>query len=138
MVKAETKEETEAKPDWLKMKSSEVESLVVDLGKKGNHPAKIGLVLRDQYGVPKAKLFNLKISKILKSNNIIVPAEKERLSSKMKKVESHLSKNKNDKASKRSLARLTSPKLFNKSKISFSSNRPFSRITFKISRFISC
>ena len=51
--------------EWLKIKPSEVENIVIDLYKKGNTPAKIGLILRDQHGIPKAKLIGKKISKII-------------------------------------------------------------------------
>ena len=42
-------------PSWVRYKPKEVEMLVVKMAKEGMSPSKIGLVLRDSYGVPDAK-----------------------------------------------------------------------------------
>ncbi|MFX1562488.1 MAG: 30S ribosomal protein S15 [Promethearchaeota archaeon] len=42
-------------PDWFQKTSEEVEELVVKLAKEGHQPSMIGLILRDQYGVPLVK-----------------------------------------------------------------------------------
>ncbi len=42
-------------PDWVDYPSHEVEELVLKLFKQGNNPTTIGLLLRDQYGVPLVK-----------------------------------------------------------------------------------
>lgn len=42
-------------PKWLEMSSEEVEKLVVDLRKAGNTAAQIGVILRDQYGIPSVR-----------------------------------------------------------------------------------
>src|SRR5262245_10449620 len=76
--KEETKEKT-SKPSWVKMKSEELEKIVVDLAKKGESPAKIGLILRDTHGVPKAKLLGKKITHILKEHGIAYASEQDRV-----------------------------------------------------------
>lgn len=66
------------KPDWVKMKPAELEKIVVDLYKEGVSSAKIGLILRDKYGVPKAKLLGKRITKILKDAKTKLRYEKEK------------------------------------------------------------
>ena len=59
------------KPYWLKLKESEIEQIIVKLAKQGFPPAKIGLILRDKYGVPSVKaITNKKIQKILQEKGI--------------------------------------------------------------------
>ena len=41
-------------PAWVPLNATEIEDLIVKLAKDGMISAKIGLVLRDQYGVPKS------------------------------------------------------------------------------------
>lgn len=86
----------EKKPEWVTMKPAELEKIVVELAKQGETPAKIGVILRDKYGVPKAKLLGKKISKILKENKIEVKSEKNVLLKKIKVLEQHREKHKHD------------------------------------------
>ncbi len=61
---------TEA-PKWVELSEKEIQQVVVNLGKKGTPPSQIGAILRDQYGVPSAKLMTKKrITKILEENKI--------------------------------------------------------------------
>ncbi|MCD6227045.1 30S ribosomal protein S15 [Candidatus Micrarchaeota archaeon] len=58
-------------PEWVKHNPKEIESIIVKLSKEGHPPAMIGLILRDQYGVPDVKLICKKtITQILKSKGI--------------------------------------------------------------------
>ena len=43
-------------PAWVPLNATEIEDLIVKLAKDGMISARIGLVLRDQYGVPNVKL----------------------------------------------------------------------------------
>lgn len=43
-------------PKWVTLGKSEIESLVIKLATGGNSSAMIGLILRDQYGVPNVRL----------------------------------------------------------------------------------
>ena len=97
--------EKKEKPEWVKMKPAEVEKIVLDLHKQGNTPARIGLILRDQHGIPKAKLLGKRITEILVDNKISVNPEKEILEKKMKALQVHIAKNKHDYTSKRSLTK---------------------------------
>ena len=93
------------KPDWIKTKPKELEKLVVDLAKKGNSPEKIGLILRDEHGIPKAKLIGKKISQILKESKVKMPSEKEKINKNIEVLRSHISKNKHDYPAQRSLTK---------------------------------
>ena len=91
---------------WVKTKPAEIEKSVVDLSKKGYSPAKIGLELRDQHGIPKVKaLTNKRIVQILKEKDIIVSGEKEAINSKLEILRAHIKKNKKDHSASRSLTK---------------------------------
>lgn len=56
-------------PDWSQRTPEEVEELVVKLAKEGHQPSMIGLILRDQHGVPLTKAITGKtINQILNEN----------------------------------------------------------------------
>lgn len=95
----------EAKADWMKMKPSEVESLVVDLAKKGNSPSKIGIILRDQHGIPKVKVLGKKVSKILAENKVTYETEKVRFQTGIERVQKHSAQHKHDYTAKKALAK---------------------------------
>ena len=94
-----------AKPSWVKMKPAELEGLVVDLAKKGNSPAKIGLILRDQHGIPKSKLLGKKISKILDEHGIQYEKDRDVVDKKVSGLKGHIEKNKHDHSATRALTR---------------------------------
>jgi len=94
-----------AKPNWLKTKPSEVEKIVVELGKKGHAPEEIGTILRDQHGIPKAKLLGKRITKIMKENKIKMKPEKEKVEERIIKLKTHIEKNKHDYPAQRSLTK---------------------------------
>ena len=91
------------KPVWLKYTKEEVKAIVLKLAEKGLSTEKIGLVLRDQYGIPKTKIYNLKISKILKEKGKFEEPTFINLEKKLQKIISHVKKNKQDKKSERAL-----------------------------------
>lgn len=95
----------EAKPEWVKMKPAEMEKLVVELYKQGNTPAKIGIILRDQHGIPRAKLIGKKITQILNEANIQDNSEQERIQKKIKGLEAHSTKHKHDYTAKKSITK---------------------------------
>jgi len=43
-------------PDWVPIGEKEIEELIVKLAKDGATSSRIGMILRDQYGVPSVKL----------------------------------------------------------------------------------
>ncbi len=106
---SETEEVVEAKksarPSWVKMKPAELEKIVVELGKKGEAPAKIGLILRDKYGVPKAKVLGKRIVEILRDNGIAPKTDEVIMNEKIQNLKSHAGKNKHDHSATRALTR---------------------------------
>ncbi|MCD6547687.1 MAG: 30S ribosomal protein S15 [Nanoarchaeota archaeon] len=108
-----TKPVRKVPPTWVKHKPFELEKLVVKLAKEGLPPSKIGIVLRDSYGVPSVKaITNKKITKILEENGL-KPKIPEDLASLIKKVIEllkHIEKNKKDMVAKRGL-QLTESKI---------------------------
>jgi len=97
------KEEKE-KPVWLKFTDKDVEAIVLKLAKQGLTSEKIGLELRDSYGIPKAKLVGKKIGQILKEHNLDKNAALLNLEKRQQVLKKHLEKHKQDKKSKRSLS----------------------------------
>ncbi|NCN98572.1 hypothetical protein COU62_04440 [Candidatus Pacearchaeota archaeon CG10_big_fil_rev_8_21_14_0_10_35_219] len=89
---------------WIKAKPQEIEKLVVELGKKNTSPEKIGLKLRDEHGIPKAKMITKKkICQILEENGIKVNPEKDSIERKIDKLQKHSEKHKHDYGAKRKL-----------------------------------
>ena len=93
------------KLDWVKTKPAELEKIVIELAKKGETPAKIGLILRDKYGIPKAKLLGKKITQILKKAKIEYQEDKKIVEGKIEKIKTHLKSNKHDYSAQRSLTK---------------------------------
>ncbi|MDP4039028.1 MAG: hypothetical protein Q8P57_00385 [Candidatus Pacearchaeota archaeon] len=91
-----------------RLKPEEVEKKVIELGKQGIPPEKIGLILRDQHGVPKAKLFGKKICKILEENNIESNSEQKNIEKKVEILKKHFEKNKHDYTAQRTIIKYAS------------------------------
>lgn len=89
--------------EWLKISPEEIEKIVVKLAKQEINPAKIGLILRDSYGVPSVKnITGKKIQKILAENNIETPSQEIiHLKKRVHALKKHLEKNKKDRTAKR-------------------------------------
>jgi small subunit ribosomal protein S15 len=93
-------------PKWLDYKKEEIEELVLKLHKEGLITAKIGLILRDQYGVPDVKIATGKsISKIIvgKEGKPDYPEDFMNLLRKAVNLRKHLEINTRDTLNKRSL-----------------------------------
>jgi len=92
---------------WVKYKPKEIEDIVIKLSKKGYTSAKIGLLMRDQYGIPSVDTIikGGKISKMLKEHKIYpkLPEDMLNLLKKSVNLNSHMGKNKRDYTSKRGL-----------------------------------
>ena len=58
-------------PDWIGYDPAEVEDIIVKLTNEGNAPSMIGVILRDQYGIPSVKpLIGKSIMKFLGEKNL--------------------------------------------------------------------
>ncbi len=94
------------KPTWVRYKPRELEMLVTKLAKEGYPPSKIGMLLRDRYGVPNiAQLTGKNVLEILSEKGLSpqVPEELNALIEKAARCFKHFSKNKHDMTAKRGL-----------------------------------
>jgi small subunit ribosomal protein S15 len=100
-------------PEWVEYKGEEVEELVVKLGKEGRNPSTIGLIMRDQHGVPNVKLSTGKrIDSILREKELgsDLPEDLLNLIIRAVALDKHLKANHKDRSSKRGL-QLTESKI---------------------------
>ncbi|KAG2581218.1 hypothetical protein PVAP13_6KG013200 [Panicum virgatum] len=57
-------------PTWLKIAANDVEEMITKAAKKGQMPSQIGVLLRDQHGIPLVKsVTGSKILRILKDKD---------------------------------------------------------------------
>ncbi len=116
---------TKTVPKWIRYKKNEVEELVLKLAKEGNSSSKIGLILRDQYGIPSVKIItNKTVTQLMKENKLSpkLPEDIFNLLKQAVNLRTHLEKNKKDYTSKRGLELLESKirrlaKYYSKNKI---------------------
>ena len=91
---------------WVEYKPKEIEDLVYKYANKGIHSAKIGTILRDQYGIPSVKLVTKKtVGEIMKEKNVYpkLPEDMFNLIKKAVNLMEHMDKNKRDYTSYRGL-----------------------------------
>ncbi len=95
------------KVDWVKKKPADIEKLIVELAKEGKQSAEIGMILRDQYGVPSTRLLaKRKVADIMKEKNAYnekFPEDMYNLILKAVNLRAHMDKNKRDYTSYRGL-----------------------------------
>jgi small subunit ribosomal protein S15 len=93
-------------PAWSNTDTAAIEKIIIDLRREGTSSSKIGLVLRDKYGVPDVKLATGKrIGDILKENKMAteIPEDLRDLMKKALGLRKHLEENKKDLHNKRQL-----------------------------------
>jgi small subunit ribosomal protein S15 len=93
-------------PDWSDVSKEELEKLVIKLHDSGLPSTKIGLTLRDQYGVPSIKLvLGKNLNRFLKEKASIseIPEDLGNLMRRALHVRKHLKTNVKDVHNKRSL-----------------------------------
>lgn len=96
----------EGKPSWISIDNNEIEQIILKLKKEGMTKSRIGMILRDQYGVPKVKAISgQRISKILETNKVNdpIPEDLVSLMSKAVNLNKHLISNPKDLKNKRGL-----------------------------------
>lgn len=101
------------KPFWQSKKPRELELIIAKLAKEGNTASKIGLILRDSYGIPDVKvILNKSITQVLRDKKLIkeIPEDLMALIRKTINIRGHIEENPQDKASKRGL-HLTNSKI---------------------------
>ena len=93
-------------PAWSNMDAKAITKVILDLRKEGASSSKIGLVLRDRYGVPDVKLaLGKRIGDVLKENKVAseIPEDLRNLMIKALGLRKHLGENKKDLHNKRQL-----------------------------------
>jgi len=91
---------------WVTYSGEEVERLIVKLFKDGLQSAQVGLIMRDQYGIPSIKAVTGKtVTKILDENSLMpkIPEDMFNILKRAVKLRSHLERNKRDAHSVRGL-----------------------------------
>jgi small subunit ribosomal protein S15 len=91
---------------WLTYKEKEVEMLVSKLAKEGKTASKIGLFLRDNYGIPSVKQITKKtITAIMKEKDLAkeIPEDLMAMIKKTVMLKKHLEKNHKDETAKRGI-----------------------------------
>lgn len=91
---------------WIEYTPKEVEDIIAKLASKGVHSAKIGSILRDQYGIPSVKMVTKKtVSQIMKEKEVYtkLPEDLFNMLKKAVNLRAHMEKNKRDYTSYRGL-----------------------------------
>lgn len=86
-------------------KAENIEDVIVSLAKKGVHPAKIGLILKEKHDVSKIKPLGKKVTQILKEKEIEFESDLDFVNKKINRIEEHSKTNKQDKRAKREIVR---------------------------------
>jgi len=103
--KSGSKKPTQKIASWVKHKPKEIEEIIIKLAKQGNQSSKIGLILRDEYGIPSVRINKVRIKQIMKKNDIYpdIPEDLMNLLKRAVNLYDHLANNKKDYTSKRGL-----------------------------------
>ncbi len=104
---------TREKKEWVRYKSKEVELLILKLAKDGNKASRIGLILRDSYGIPSVKdIIGKGISQVLKEYDLLgeLPEDLLNLIKRSVNLKKHFEENRQDMTAKRG-SQLTDSKI---------------------------
>ncbi|MEM4271378.1 MAG: 30S ribosomal protein S15 [Candidatus Pacearchaeota archaeon] len=99
------RKKTIKKPVWLKYTEEEVKEIILKIVEKNPEitAEKIGLILRDNYGIPSTRIYGFKIGQVLKEAGKYHNPDIKNLKIKNEKIEKHIAKNKGDKVAGRAL-----------------------------------
>lgn len=96
-------------PSWIDKTPSEIEELVVELVEDGNPPSRIGVILRDQYGIPSVKeVLGKSVLDIIRDHDLEpdIPEDLKNMMREAVKLRNHLDKHSTDVRSRRRLNEL--------------------------------
>jgi small subunit ribosomal protein S15 len=104
-IKEKTKKE-------IKIDKKQIEQLIIKMSTQDIDPEKIGLILRDRYGIMNVKnIIGKTISQVLKENDLLkFPSDLMHLIKKANNLKKHFGKNRHDMTAKRGL-QLTESKI---------------------------
>jgi small subunit ribosomal protein S15 len=94
------------KPEWVEYSTEEIEEIILKLRKEGKSTSVIGVILRDQYGIPDVKsVTDMKITQILEKHDQAeeYPEDLMNLIRKAVNIRDHLKENPKDLHTKRGL-----------------------------------
>ncbi|MCK5024831.1 MAG: 30S ribosomal protein S15 [Thermoplasmata archaeon] len=103
---ASTKPFMTENPSWVPLNKTDIENIIVKLATEGNSSAMIGLILRDQHGVPDVKLATGKtITDLMKEKEVMqkLPEDLGALLKKVTNLDQYLKQNPRDIHNKRNL-----------------------------------
>ena len=95
-----------ARPEWVTYSDEEIEEMILKFNREGKSTSEIGIILRDQYGIPSTKtVLGAKITEILKDNGteFEYPEDLLNLIKRAVNIRDHLEENPKDLHSKRGL-----------------------------------
>ena len=95
-----------ARPEWIAYTNEEIEEFIVKFKREGKSASQIGVILRDQYGIPSVKeVTGEKITQILKRNGQAedYPEDLMNLIRRAVNIRDHLEENPKDLHGKRGL-----------------------------------
>ncbi|MBI2530323.1 MAG: 30S ribosomal protein S15 [Candidatus Diapherotrites archaeon] len=90
-------------PEWVEYKPRQIEQLIVQMANSGHTGSEIGMLLRDQYGIPNVETVTKKsMLKMLQENNIApkMPEDLMNLIKKSLKLHKHMQLNRKDMSAK--------------------------------------
>ena len=94
------------KPEWVEYSTEEIEEIILKLRKEGKSTSVIGVILRDQYGIPDVKsVTGMKVTQILEKHDQgeEYPEDLMNLIRKAVNIREHLKENPKDLHTKRGL-----------------------------------
>jgi len=94
-------------PEWVMYSNEEIEEFILKFTREGKSPSEIGIILRDQYGIPSVKsATGEKITAILKRNEQAqeYPEDIMNLIKRAVNIRDHLKENPKDLHTKRGLS----------------------------------
>ena len=94
-------------PEWVPLTATEIEDLIVKFAEAGSTSAKIGLILRDQYGVPNVRLATGRTVTEIMAEKGVMPNLPEDLSNLMRRAISlnvHVKNHRGDYSNQRGLS----------------------------------
>jgi len=98
-------------PKWVQYDPEEIEEIIVDLARKGYGPSMIGIVLRDQFGIPLVNpIIGKTVTQVLEERcmKMVVPEDLFRLMEKAVNLRRHLEEHPKDTHAKKGLLDLES------------------------------
>ncbi|NOZ82575.1 MAG: 30S ribosomal protein S15 [Euryarchaeota archaeon] len=93
-------------PEWVELSKEEVEDIIVKLAKRGESPSRIGIILRDQYGIPLSRyITGKKLTKTLEEKGVApeIPEDLMNLIRRAVTIDRHRKEHRKDMVAKRAL-----------------------------------